>query len=64
MRITDPGEEAVANNSPASSIMEQIKSRSTVAESNTGNVTGKITAEVGSNKLKAMLAGLKSTSQM
>ena len=76
MRITDPGlnsEDASA--SPASSIMEQIKSKSTVGTSapweravpKSGvdplDPAPKITAGVENNKLKQMLAGLKSTAK-
>ena len=62
MRITDPGEDALAQSNPTNRIMDQIKASSTVSETVTANAAGKITAEVGSNKLKAMLAGLKSNS--
>jgi hypothetical protein len=62
MRITDPGlDSADAAPSPASSIMDQIKSKSSVAEPVT--TAPKITAGVENNKLKQMLAGLKSTAK-
>ncbi len=63
MRITDPGEQESTDvmRRPAA-IMDQIKSNSRVVEStdtDTGEITHKITADVQSNKLKQMLAGLK-----
>ena len=58
MRITDPGEEGQENynRSPASNILGQIKTGTTV---NPTEDTPKITAGVDSSKLKSMLAGLK-----
>jgi hypothetical protein len=76
MRITDPGlDSADAGATPASSIMEQIKSKSTVgttapwerATARPGvdplDPAPKIAAGVENNKLKQMLAGLKSTAK-
>jgi KaiC/GvpD/RAD55 family RecA-like ATPase len=63
MRITDDGEqESTDVMRRPSAIMDQIKSSSRVAEStnpDTGEITPKISADVQSNKLKQMLAGLK-----
>jgi len=60
MRITDEGEEASGYQPQATSIMNQIKARSTVDVS-TGEIkdTAPIHAEVGNNKLKSMLAAIK-----
>lgn len=62
MRITDPGESPDAQGlRPQGNIYDQIKAKSKVAESvdeNTGEI-GKVTADVNSNKLKQMLAGIK-----
>jgi hypothetical protein len=63
MRITDPGEEAGPVNSfGRGNLMDSIKVKSTMlsnaAESNED--TGKITADVQSNKLKALLGQIKS----
>ena len=56
LRITDPGEEAQESNArgPASSILGQIKTGSTVTAEQP-----KVNAQVDSSKLKSMLAGLK-----
>jgi KaiC/GvpD/RAD55 family RecA-like ATPase len=63
MRITDPGEDANIQQPHASSIMNQIKARSTVerTDPSTGEVTEApaIKADMGSNKLKSMLADIK-----
>ena len=60
MRITDDGEEASGHQPQATSIMNQIKARSTV-DTSTGEIkeTAPIHAEVGNNKLKQMLAAIK-----
>jgi KaiC/GvpD/RAD55 family RecA-like ATPase len=62
MRITDEGaEESTDTMRRPSSIMDQIKSSSRVVDT-TASVdadTGEIKAELGSNKLKSMLAGIK-----
>jgi KaiC/GvpD/RAD55 family RecA-like ATPase len=60
MRITDEGEEASGYQPQASSIMSQIKARGTV-DVGTGEIkdTAPVHAEVGSNKLKNMLAAIK-----
>ena len=60
MRITDEGEDASGYQPQATSIMSQIKARSTVDVS-TGEIkdTAPIHAEVGNNKLKSMLAAIK-----
>jgi KaiC/GvpD/RAD55 family RecA-like ATPase len=80
MRITDPGTEEGENKygNPASSIMQQIKAKSTVDNENTGGTstrwekpTGtpaweqgpKITTGVDGSKLKSMLAGLKTATK-
>jgi KaiC/GvpD/RAD55 family RecA-like ATPase len=63
MRITDSGEQENTDvMRRPNAIMDQIKSNSRVIEStdpDTGEITPKITADVQSNKLKQMLAGLK-----
>ena len=61
MRITDEGEEASGYQPQSTSIMNQIKARSTV-DAGTGEIkdTAPVHAEVGSNKLKSMLASIKS----
>lgn len=60
LRITDPGEEAQENaaRGPASSILGQIKTGTTVNK-DTGEITQKVSAQVDSSKLKSMIAGLK-----
>lgn len=60
MRITDPGLDQDAGFGPvkSSSILNQIKTSSTVSESNNTPVA-KVTGEVQSSKLKSMLANLK-----
>jgi replicative DNA helicase len=66
MRITDPGEEGQEHHGgppKVSSIMSQIKTSTTVnketVDAETGEISGKVTGEVQSNKLKQMLASLK-----
>jgi len=65
MRITDPGEDAGPVNSfGKSNLMDSIKAKSTMLSGNTEYATeetGKITADVQSNKLKALLGQIKST---
>ena len=60
MRITDEGEDASGYQPQSTSIMNQIKARSTVDVS-TGEIkeTAPVHAELGSNKLKSMLAAIK-----
>jgi archaellum biogenesis ATPase FlaH len=60
MRITDEGEEASGYQPQSTSIMSQIKARSTV-DAGTGEIkdTAPVHAELGSNKLKSMLAAIK-----
>jgi len=53
LRIIDAGEDEQANK-PQSSIMDQIKTKST-----TTTEQPKVNAQVDSSKLKSMLAGLK-----
>jgi len=63
MRITDSGEDASqSGRSAPTSIMEQIKSKSTVINNDTGEISEPpaVRAEVGGNKLKSMLADIKS----
>lgn len=69
MRITDPGEEgqdsATGGYKPSASIMNQIRTNSTV-KSGIDEETGEVKtpgASVESNKLKQMLAGLKSKTE-
>jgi KaiC/GvpD/RAD55 family RecA-like ATPase len=62
MRITDPGEETGPVNSfGRSNLMDSIKAKSTMLTGNTEpeEDTGKITADVQSNKLKALLGQIK-----
>jgi len=63
MRITDPGEDANIQQPHASSIMNQIKARAAVERTDTAPDTAAempgIKAEMGSNKLKSMLADIK-----
>ena len=63
LRITDPGEEAQGTpgtlKPQTTSILNQLKTSSKL-DTNGGEKT-KLTAEVQTNKLKAMLAGLKTT---
>jgi replicative DNA helicase len=66
MRITDSGEDASqSGRSAPTSIMEQIKSKSTVINNDTGEISDPpaVRAEVGGNKLKSMLADIKSQSK-
>jgi hypothetical protein len=61
MRITDPGEEAGPVNSfGRGNLMDSIKAKSTMALNEPVEEVGKITAEVQSNKLKALLGQIKS----
>jgi archaellum biogenesis ATPase FlaH len=72
MRISDPGPEgqegyAGPGGPPrVSNIMSQIKSGSTVnkVDPDSGEIMGKVTADVQSNKLKQMLAGYKSKQEL
>ena len=57
LRIRDLGEDENQQR-PQGNIMDQIKNKSGIIENNDPEV-GKITANVNSNKLKNMLAGLK-----
>ena len=64
MRITDNGEDTSNNRSAPTAIMDKIKSTSRVtAADRVDGITGEITpaprADVGSNKLKNMLADIK-----
>ena len=63
MRITDAGEEQSQNASgfAKSTIYESIKAKSRVADADTNEDTGKVTAEVQSNKLKQLLGQIKQT---
>ena len=70
MRITDPGEEAGPVNSFAKgNLMDSIKAKSTFGNNptplgpfgNSGDDTGKITADVQSAKLKQLLGQIKTT---
>jgi len=73
MRITDPGLDAQESNAgykPATNILNQIKTSTTVTagpglDADTGEITNYKTpgSSVESNKLKQMLAGLKSKSE-
>ena len=62
MRITDPGEEddSTQYKRPASTMLDNIRNKSTVTSSTTQDDGPKITADVQSSKLKQMLANLKS----
>ena len=62
MRITDPGEEAGPVNAfGRSNLMDSIKAKSTMLTNNSASDedTGKITADLQSNKLKALLGQIK-----
>ena len=62
MRITDPGEEAGPVNSfGRGNLMDSIKAKSTMLTNSpdTEEDVGKITADVQSNKLKALLGQIK-----
>ena len=61
MRITDPGEDANIQQPHASSIMNQIKARASVEPA--ADEVPAPHAELGSNKLKSMLAGIKAQSR-
>jgi hypothetical protein len=56
MRITDSGED-MTSQGPRPSIMDSIKSRSSVKDDN--NETPKITADIQSSKLKQLLGTIK-----
>jgi archaellum biogenesis ATPase FlaH len=62
MRITDPGEDASPVNSYGkSNLLDSIKAKSTMLSNNADaeQDTGKVTAELQSNKLKALLGQIK-----
>jgi len=61
MRITDAGEEQPQGTSgfAKSTIYESIKAKSRVTDADAGEDTGKVTAEVQSNKLKQLLGQIK-----
>jgi hypothetical protein len=63
MRITDAGEEQpqAASGFAKSTIYESIKAKSRVTDTDADQDTGKVTAEVQSNKLKQLLGQIKST---
>ncbi len=59
MRITDPGED-MTSQGPKPSIMDSIKARSTVAQSNDNDEdTPRVTADIQSSKLKQLLGTIK-----
>jgi len=59
MRITDPGED-MTSQGPKLSIMDSIKARSTVAQSNDDDEdTPRVTADIQSSKLKQLLGTIK-----
>jgi hypothetical protein len=76
MRITDEGGDENGHNKPQSSIMDSIKARSQVAPADSGSssqpwekprprdghdpLSGRVTADVQSNKLKQLLGQIKS----
>jgi hypothetical protein len=61
MRITDAGEEQPqgASGFAKSTIYDSIKAKSRVADTDADQDTGKVTAEVQSNKLKQLLGQIK-----
>jgi hypothetical protein len=62
MRITDPGEDAGPVNAfGRGNLMDTIKAKSTMLSNNTepDEDMGKITADVQSNKLRALLGQIK-----
>ena len=77
MRITDEGGDENSHNKPQSSIMDSIKARSQVASADSGSnsqpwekprpreghdpLSGKVTADVQSNKLKQLLGQIKAS---
>jgi archaellum biogenesis ATPase FlaH len=63
LRIRDLGEEAPAAGGfvKKPSIYDSIKAKSTVSQDSNNNETGKVTAEVQSNKLKQLLGQIKQT---
>jgi KaiC/GvpD/RAD55 family RecA-like ATPase len=59
MRITDPGED-MTSQGPKPSIMDSIKARSTVAQSDDNDEdTPRVTADIQSSKLKQLLGTIK-----
>jgi KaiC/GvpD/RAD55 family RecA-like ATPase len=61
MRITDPGEDTTSQG-PKPSIMDSIKARSTVTQSDDDDEdTPKVTADIQSSKLKQLLGTIKNT---
>jgi hypothetical protein len=58
MRITDPGED-MTSQGPKPSIMDSIKARSTVTQSDDDEDTPKVTADIQSSKLKQLLGTIK-----
>ncbi len=58
MRITDPGED-MTSQGPKPSIMDSIKARSTVAQSDDDEDTPRVTADIQSSKLKQLLGTIK-----
>jgi len=64
LRIRDVEEDNEENRRPATSIYDQIKAKSITSEPASGQDSQKIVAEVGSNKLKSMLAGLKNNKSL
>jgi archaellum biogenesis ATPase FlaH len=63
LRIRDLGEDAPAAGGfvKKPSIYDSIKAKSTVSQDSNNNETGKVTAEVQSNKLKQLLGQIKQT---
>jgi hypothetical protein len=77
MRITDEGGDENGHNKPQSSIMDSIKARSQVAPADNSGTTrpwekpkpreghdplsGRVTADVQSNKLKQLLGQIKAS---
>jgi hypothetical protein len=58
MRITDPGED-MTSQGPKPSIMDSIKARSTITQSNDDEDTPRVTADIQSSKLKQLLGTIK-----
>jgi KaiC/GvpD/RAD55 family RecA-like ATPase len=58
MRITDPGED-MTSQGPKPSIMDSIKARSTVTQSDDDEDTPRVAADIQSSKLKQLLGTIK-----
>ena len=64
LRITASEDGESTMRPSANSIMSQIKTKPTKVDPETGEIMSPIKANVGSNKLQSMLAGLRSSSEI